>query len=109
MIAQCMTSKTYFWYVCMSWAATITGCYVKYAIFPIPIGVAAAEKFVTGSKSPVRERQPTTAAAPIVHCVPPIAMVLSDDDLRFFAKHGWVIARQVIDEAQCERTAAEVW
>eukprot|EP01051_Picozoa_sp_SAG22_P020895 SAG22_NODE_4399_length_1282_cov_1.389687_1_plen_237_part_10 len=36
-------------------------------------------------------------------------MVLSDDDLRFFAKHGWVIARQVIDAAQCERTAAEVW
>ena len=24
----------YFWSVCMSWAATITGCYVKYAIFP---------------------------------------------------------------------------
>ena len=35
--------------------------------------------------------------------------VLSDDDLRFFAEHGYVVARGVIDRAQCERTAAEVW
>ena len=36
-------------------------------------------------------------------------MVLSAADLEFFAEHGWVVARNVIDAAQAKRTAQEVW
>ena len=37
------------------------------------------------------------------------AMLLSAADLEFFAEHGWVVARNVIDAAQAKRTAQEVW
>lgn len=36
-------------------------------------------------------------------------MVLSAVDLEFFAEHGWVVARGVIDAAQAARTEREVW
>ena len=35
--------------------------------------------------------------------------VLSAADLEFFAEHGWVVAKGVIDPAQAARTALEVW
>jgi hypothetical protein len=35
--------------------------------------------------------------------------VLSTAELDFFAKHGYVVARQVISSGQAERTAAAVW
>ena len=35
--------------------------------------------------------------------------VLSQQDLAFFHKNGYVIARKVIDRAQAERTAQAVW
>ena len=35
--------------------------------------------------------------------------VLNQQDLDFFDRHGYVIARQVIDRAQAERTARAVW
>lgn len=38
-----------------------------------------------------------------------MAPVLSDEDLRFFSENGYVIAKGVIDAAQCACTAQEVW
>ena len=35
--------------------------------------------------------------------------VLNQQDLDFFDRHGYVIARQVIDRAQAERTGRAVW
>ena len=36
-------------------------------------------------------------------------VVLSAADLRFFAEHGWVVAKGVIGAAQCAKAAQEVW
>ena len=35
--------------------------------------------------------------------------VLNQQDLDFFDRHGYVIARQVIDRTQAERTGRAVW
>lgn len=35
--------------------------------------------------------------------------VLSQSELDFFDEHGYVVARQVIDRDQAERTAAAIW